>query len=84
MKTECSTKLSKTNDDRLSFVELDKLENRATAILLQSQKMAQYLLVKPEDILAMVEEIKELRLLAHPDALTAAYMAGTEDARKKH
>lgn len=68
MKTAPSSQLPLISD-RLSVAELDKLSNRAMAILLRSQKQSQYILVKPENILAMIEEIKELRILANPEGL---------------
>lgn len=57
---------------------LDELECRAKECLSHKQKQAHYMLARPEIILSMIDEIRDLRKLADPQALTAAYFLGKE------
>lgn len=63
--------MCKINSQRLA-----ELESRAKASLSHKDNLQHYVIVMPEDILALVAEIRELRALADPQALTAAFMAG--------
>lgn len=65
--------------DDLSLEKLAALEQDAKSSLSHKSKTQRYILAKPEDILAMIIEIRELRKMADPQALTAAYMAGAHD-----
>lgn len=68
--------------DRLSLAVLDRLESEAKQGLSTNIKRPHYMLINAEYLVAMIAEIKKLRLLAQPDTLTLAYMAGMADARK--
>lgn len=81
MPTVPSSQLSLISD-RLSLAELEKLESGAKQGLRNNKRRPHYMLVNAEYLVAMIAEIKELRLLAHPDSLTLAYMAGVTDARQ--
>lgn len=56
--------------------KLVELENRARTSLSHKDKLQRFILVRPEEILAMAAEIRDLRVLADPQALTEAFMAG--------
>lgn len=71
--------------NKISDAELSILENDARSALNanKNSKKPAYVLISPENIIIMAEEIRELRKLADPQALTAAFMAGEKKGREK-
>lgn len=65
----------------LTTEELAKLEQDAMAVLISSSKMQDCILIKAEDVLSMIFEIRKLRKLANEQALTAAYFMGIEQGK---
>lgn len=68
--------------NKLTNEKLAKLEQDAMSVLLRAYKSQEYILIKPEDVIDMVMEIKELRNLIDPQALTAAYMYGKSEKQE--
>lgn len=71
--------------NKISDAELSILENGARGALEanKNSKKPAYVLIRPENIIFMADEIRELRKLADPQALTAAFMAGVESNKKE-
>lgn len=71
--------------NKISDAELSILENDARSALNanKNSKKSAYILIRPENIILMAEKIRELRKLADPQALTAAFMAGAENNKKE-
>lgn len=67
--------------NHLTTEALAKLEQDAMAVLLSSSKMQDCILIKAEDVLSMIIEIKELRKLTNEQALMAAYFMGIEQGK---
>lgn len=66
---------------RLTPERLSELERDALSVIKHKGRYAPYMLINSNELISMIAEIRELRLLAHPDSLTAAYMAGAADTK---
>lgn len=64
---------------KLSGKRLEHYQKRATKLLISSYRRRHSMLVDADELLSMIAEIMELRAIADPQALTAAYMLGAAD-----